>query len=74
MDEIFTKIAQKNNTTKRQVKKEIEKAIDIAIKNSKGKPEKEKFWNEILQNDKKTETEKIIRKIADKIAKNYGAE
>lgn len=70
MDEIFTKIAKENNTTKKQVEREISKAIDIAIKNSKENKEAKKFWDEMMQNGDKPDAEIVIKKIAEKIMEN----
>lgn len=66
MEKIFDQVAKNNNTTKEQVKKDIEKAIEIAIKNSKGNSEAEDFWNEVIKN-KNFLAESTIKEIIQKI-------
>ena len=70
MDEIFSKIAKQHNTTKEQVKKDISLALNLAVKNSKGNPKAEKFWNNLLQDKKKPIPEDIIKIITSKIIKD----
>jgi rubrerythrin len=67
MDDIFAKIANKNNTTKEQVEKEISRAIDIAIKNSKGNKKAEKFWKDATKNSNTPTAETVIKKISEMI-------
>lgn len=69
MDEIFSKIAKENNTSKEQVEEDISEALNQAIKNSKGNPEAEIFWKEAFKNKKNPTPEEIIKMIAARIIK-----
>lgn len=67
MDDIFEKVAKKNHTTKKEVIEEIEAALVLAIKNSKGDTAAQQFWKYTLKNKGKPIPEEIIKRIVKKV-------
>ncbi len=67
MDDIFEKVARKNHTTKKEVIEEIEAALVLAIKNSKGNTAAKQFWKDTLKDKRKPIPEEIIKRIVKKV-------
>jgi len=67
MEKIFNQIAKNNDTTEKEVKAEISKAINQAIENSKGNPEAEAFWKNISKNGEEPTTDEVVKAIVAKI-------
>ena len=61
--------AKNNNSTSRNVKKEISYAINCAIKNSKGNDESETFWKKLAKNKKQPTPEELIIAIIERVKK-----
>ena len=60
--------AKNNKIPLTDFKKEISKAIDIALKNPKKSPEAQLFWNELIKNKKQPTPEEVIAAVCEKIS------